>query len=80
VYSVSGTLVVGTGNFKDIANESKTINGVGNAYGDSSNINMNPRLSSIIDPDETDMAENNIGKYPSANLYPMSYSCPWEGK
>jgi len=44
VFEISGTasLVIGKGNFENLSSKSKKINGVGNAYGDGSYINMSP--------------------------------------
>jgi hypothetical protein len=69
-------LLVGKGNFEDITNESKTINGVGNAYGDGSNINMSPQYSSVLDPDGTNNYMEKINVVNNPYLYPFPYWHP----
>jgi len=53
VMHMSGTssLVIGRATYDEISSESKTINGVGNAYGDGSCINMSPYKSTINEGD-----------------------------
>jgi hypothetical protein len=56
VMSMSGTssLVVGEGYFNKQTSHSKTNNGVGNAYGDQSEIHMTPYKSILHDSNTTD--------------------------
>lgn len=58
--SGTSTLVVGEGYFNKQINNSKTNNGVGNAYGDDSNIHMTPFKSVLCD---------NETKYSNLNDY-----------
>ncbi len=62
---MSGTssLVVGKGNFSGSVSTSSTTNGVGNAYGDGSNIQMSPYQSSLHDPANGVMNQKSNPKY-----------------
>ncbi|MRH43207.1 hypothetical protein GH741_11000 [Aquibacillus halophilus] len=66
VYNISGTssLVVGKGNFNNSSSQSKTTNGVGNAYGDGSYMNMSPYKSAVNDPDIIDTINKKSNYYP----------------
>jgi hypothetical protein len=79
VFHLSGTssLVVGKSNYTNLNSKSKTNNGVGNAYGDGSNINMSPYKPIINDNDVMDtpgITEQgevlNLGNTPATN-YPL---------
>lgn len=73
MYSVSGTLIIGKGRLKDITNETKTINGVGNAYGDYSQIDMSPTFSPVVDSDHVDNVFEQVDKLKNTSLYPLPF-------
>lgn len=88
VMHMSGTssLVIGRATYDEVSSESKTINGVGNAYGDGSCINMSPYKSTINDSDGIDKISGDndktfIQKYPNQtepiNQTPTIYTHPY---
>ncbi|MCI3919243.1 spore germination protein [Paenibacillus sp. TRM 82003] len=67
VYRVSGTSSINVGRavMTDLSSHSKTTNGVGNAYGDGSNIEMSPSHSSVNDSDIVDAVIQRLKNEPS---------------
>lgn len=80
MYHLTGTasLIVGKGSFENVSSHSKTNNGVGNAYGDGSNINMSPHHSRLSDPDKNDLlskqSQLSNDYHPKPSTYPYQPS------
>jgi hypothetical protein len=86
VFHVSGTSVffIGKGKFKNLSSHSKTNNGVGNAYGDGSYINMSPYQSTLNDSDTNDAVtkkDKYVNKtYEFDEESPLDYPSEWNDR
>ncbi|MFZ3579865.1 hypothetical protein [Virgibacillus sp. DJP39] len=70
ILQISGTsaFIIGKGELSDFSSESKTNNGVGNAYGDGSDIEMRPDNLILNDPEFIESIDDKTKVYSSREV------------